>query len=279
LIVDGHTHLFSLDTERYPLANPEASYRPEADGSAETLKKEMGAAGVDRALTITAGFYGWDNTTTMDTLVGRDGWLAGGVLVDPASVDGPDELTRLVEAGASGIRIQRHLFYHRDLDDPVSTPLWQRASDLDLTIDVNASHPEYGAVENRVRAFPETRFVLDHCGYVSATLAPSVNTVEPAVALARYLNTYAKLTFLPLASKEPFPFNDVHWMVRELVDAFGPERCLFGTNFPQAQYSPHVSYAQIVELFAEAIGLSPCEREWILGGTALNLWRWSDSPT
>ena len=279
MIVDGHTHLFSLDTERYPLANPEADYRPEADGSAETLKQEMDASGVDRALTITAGFYGWDNATTMDILRGRVDWLAGGVLVEPASEDGPDELTRLVEAGASGIRIQRHLFHHRNLDDPVSTPLWQRASDLNLTIDVNASHPEYGCVENRVRAFPETRFVLDHCGYVSAALAPSQNTVEPALALARYPNTYAKLTFLPLASKEPFPFNDVHWMVRELVDAFGPERCLFGTNFPQAQYSPHVSYKQIVALFAEAIDLSPSEREWILGGTALGLWRWSDERT
>jgi L-fuconolactonase len=183
-------------------------------------------------------------------------------------------LTSLVERGASGIRIQRHLFYHRDLDDPISTPLWQRAGDLRLTVDINTSHPEYGAVENRIREFPDTRFILDHCGYVSADLAPKENTVAPAVAMARYPNVYAKLTFLPLASKEAFPFRDVHGMVRELVDAFGPGRCLFGTNFPQAQYSPHVSYGQIVELFAEAIDLSPNEREWILGGTAAGLWRW-----
>jgi predicted TIM-barrel fold metal-dependent hydrolase len=274
MIIDGHTHLFSLDTERYPLGDPESTYRPAADGSGDVLKKEMDAAGVDRALTITAGFYGWDNSTTMDTLEGREDWLAAGVLVDPAGENGPDQLTALVDRGASGIRIQRHLFYHRDLDDPISTPLWQRAGDLGLTVDINASHPEYGAVENRIREFPNTRFILDHCGYVSADLAPKENIVAPAVALARYPNVYAKLSFLPLASVEAFPFRDVHWMVRELVDAFGPERCLFGTNFPQAQYSPHVTYGQIVELFREAIDLTQSEREWILGGTAANLWRW-----
>lgn len=276
MIVDAHTHLFSLDTARYPLANPEADYRPAADGSADTLKREMDAAGVDRAFTITAGFYGWDNATTLDFLAGNEGWLAAGVLVDPASPDGPDTLSGLVAKGVSGIRIQRHLFYHQALDDPVSTPLWQRAADLGLTIDVNATHEEYDAVANRLRAFPDTRMILDHCGYVSAALGPKNQTVAPAVAMARYPNAYAKLTFATTASREPWPFRDVHGMIREIVHAFGPERCLFGTNFPQAQYSPGVSYAQLVDLFTDVLDFSDEEREWILGRTAASLWKWRD---
>ena len=274
MVIDAHTHLYSLDTERYPLGNPESTYRPEADGSPETLKAEMEATGVDRALTITAGFYGWDNATTLDHLQGGTDWLAGAALVDPASEDGPDQLSRLVERGISGIRIQRYLFYQGALNDPIITPLWQRAADLDLTVDVNAAQEEYGAVEERVRAFPRTRYILDHCGYISPDKAPSPNTVVSAVDMAQYPNVYAKLTFVPLASNESYPFRDVHWMVRELIDAFGPERCLFGTNFPQAQYSPHVSYGEIVALFREEIDLSPEERAWVLGGTAERLWRW-----
>jgi predicted TIM-barrel fold metal-dependent hydrolase len=275
MLIDAHTHIFLEDTDRYPLGDPNSTYRPATDGSAAKLRTEMDAAGIDRALTITAGFYGWDNSSTLDELDGNASWLAAGVLVDPASPDGPTTLSDLVEQGVSGIRIQRHLFYQRALDDPISTPLWAKAADLDLTVDINATQEEYGAVENRLREFPNTRFILDHCGYVSGDLAPDENTVAPATALARYPNVYAKLTFLTTASNEDFPFRDVHWMVRELVDAFGPERCLFGTNFPQAQYSPHVSYAQIVELFREAIDLSPTEREWIFGGTAAGLWKWS----
>jgi predicted TIM-barrel fold metal-dependent hydrolase len=205
--------------------------------------------------------------------------LAAGVLIDPANADAPRLLEEQVRQGASGLRIQRHLFYHQTLDDPVSTPLWAKAAELDLTVDINATHEEYGAVENRVRQFPQTRFILDHCGYVSGTLRPRPNNVEPVLPLARYPNVYAKLTFLPVASEEAFPFRDVHWMVRAVVDAFGPQRCLFGTNFPTAQYSPHTTYDQIVELFAEAIDLAPEERAWILGGTASGLWKWSSPPS
>ena len=276
MIIDGHTHIVIEDTQRYPLADPQASYRPTTNGSAALLKEQMQAAGVARALTITAGFYGWDNSSALDERKGNEDWLAVGVLVDPAGKDAPAELQSLVAAGACGLRIQRHLFYHKDLDDPISTPLWQRAAELDLTVDINASHPEYGAVEARVRQFPQTRFILDNCGYVSGDLAPEENTTAPVTALARYPNVYAKLSFLPVASQQAFPFVDVHWMVREIVDAFGPQRCLFGSNFPTAQYCPQTSYAQTVELFADAIDLSKEERGWILGETAAGLWRWGD---
>ena len=275
MIIDTHTHIMTLDTERYPLADPNASYRPTTDGAADLLKAAMDGAGVDRAFTISAGFYGWDNSYAMHQVRGGESGWGGGVLVDPASAEGPVELQDLVEAGACGIRIQRHLFYHRDLDDPISTPLWAKAGQLGLTVDVNASQSEYGAVENRLKEFPETKFILDHCGYVADTLSPETNTVAPVVELARYKNAYAKLTFLESASKEAFPFRDVHWMAREVIDAFGPDRCMFGSNFPQKMYSPKMSYAQTVELFAEAIELSDEERAWILGGTAARLWRWA----
>ena len=273
-IIDSHTHLMTLNTQLYPLADPTSGYKPKTEGSAEHLKAQMNAAGVERALAISTGFYGWDNSYAMDELVSNNSWLTIGVLVDPTVKDGPHNLEILVKKGANGIRIQRHLFYHQSLDDPISTPLWEKAAALDLTVDVNATHEEYSAVEKRIREFPDTRFVLDHCGYVSGNLAPKKNTTEPVRRLARYKNVYIKLTFLPLASQQPYPFKDVHWMVRELVDAFGPDRCLFGSNFPTDQYSPKTSYQETVTLFSEAINLSHEEREWIMGGTANSLWNW-----
>ena len=274
LIIDSHTHLMTLNTQHYPLANASSDYRPSIEGSAEHLQNQMKAAGVERALAISTGFYGWDNSYAIDQLVDNDSWLTVGVLVNPAAKDGPQQLEVLVEKGANGIRIQRHLFYHQSLDDPISTPLWRKAAALDLTVDINATHEEYSAVEKRIREFPTTRFVLDHCGYVSGNLAPKKNTTEPVRRLAQYDNVYIKLTFLPLASQQAYPFKDVHWMVRELVGVFGPDRCLFGSNFPTDQYSPKTSYQETVELFSDAIELSNEEREWILGGTANKLWAW-----
>ena len=98
--------------------------------------------------------------------------------------------------------------------------------------------------------------------------------MAPVAALARFPHVYAKLSFLGLASRDGYPFADAHWMVRAIVDAFGPERCLWGSNFPKAQYDPSCTYPQTVALFAEHLPLAPTERTWILGGTAATLWRW-----
>ncbi|MBD06995.1 MAG: hypothetical protein CME24_21930 [Gemmatimonadetes bacterium] len=87
----------------------------------------------------------------------------------------------------------------------------------------------------RAREFPDLRIVLDHCGYVSPNLYPPEPTVDAVVRLADLPNVYTKLSFLGAAIAGGFPCADVHWMVRRVVDAFGAERCVFGTNSPTAQ--------------------------------------------
>ena len=60
--------------------------------------------------------------------------------------------------GSDGVR----RWYGRD-DESRTTPLWRRAADLGITLDVNATQGEYGQVANRAREFSDLRIVLDHC--------------------------------------------------------------------------------------------------------------------
>ena len=99
LIIDSHTHLMTLDTERYPLAYPSSSYQPAFEGSAEALHEQMQVAGVSRALAISTVFYGWDNGYALDRQVGNKSWLAAAALVDPASVYSSQKLDALVKQG------------------------------------------------------------------------------------------------------------------------------------------------------------------------------------
>jgi L-fuconolactonase len=277
LIIDAHTHIFSPDHQRYPLANPRSSYRPQADGRVETLKAAMDAAGVQRAVTISPWFYGWNIDYTLEALAAHSEWLAVVALVPPTAPDAPAILERYVqEFGVCGLRIQGQISGLAPFDDPAATPLWEKAADLALPIDVNATHEEYPQVEKRLRDFPTVPVILDHCGYISGDLAPKIPTLDPVLRLAEYPNAYAKLTFLGLASQEDYPFRDVHWMVRQLVDFFGPERCLFGSNFPTAQYNDKMNYAQTVQVFQEELDLPPVAQGWILGGTAGQLWQWRE---
>jgi predicted TIM-barrel fold metal-dependent hydrolase len=211
----------------------------------------------------------------LDILPANRDWLAVGVLVDPFDPAGPEQLRRYVEDhGVCGLRIQGRILGMDPVDQEATTPLWQQAADLGIALDINASQPEYDAVARRARQFPSLPIVLDHCGYVSPDLAPVEPQVEPVLRLAEQANVYAKLSFVGAASTRPYPCDDVHWMVRQIVDAFGAERCVYGSNFPTAQYNPTLSYSEATRLFSEAIELSDHEREWVLGRTASRLWRW-----
>ncbi|HUX88653.1 MAG TPA: amidohydrolase family protein [Chloroflexota bacterium] len=275
MIVDTHTHLFALDSQRYPLADPTASYRPLTDGSVELLKREMDEAGVDRAVTISPWPYRWDMRYVLDVLQSHRSWLAVAVLIDPRSPDGPERLTRYVKQnGVSGLRIHGRAMNLGPYDDPATTPLWAAAAELGIALDACAALDEYACLARRAEQFPGLPIILDHCGYIAPGIDPVEPDLGPVLALARYPNVYAKLTFLGSASKQEYPFRDVHWMVRQIVDAFGAERSMAGSNFPTAQYNRKCCYAQTTRLFQEEIDLTNREREWILGKTALKLWRW-----
>ena len=64
-------------------------YRPETDGSAALLKKEMEQAGVDRALTIAAGFDGWDNSYCLGRTAGPENIVATNISAGRATFSSP----------------------------------------------------------------------------------------------------------------------------------------------------------------------------------------------
>ena len=276
MIVDSHTHLFSKDFESYPRQSEPPEVR-RVVASAEQLKAEMDAAGVDRAVTISPWIYLWDNSYAMDCLAGFSEWLATVVLVDPKAPDGPEKLRRLVSEGASGLRIHGRPFNDIACDDPVTTPLWRAAAELDLAVDLCVTQDQYTEVETRLKEFSSLRVILDHCGYLSPDLRPRGPAIDPAIALAKYPNVYAKVTFLDVAAAGHWPYSNHHWMVRQIVQAFGPERCMWGSNFPTWIYSPGGTYLQNIDVFRNRIGLSESECRWVLGETAATLWRWGDS--
>lgn len=75
----------------------------------------------------------------------------------------------------------------------------------------------------------------------------------------------------PTAEYRPLTDGSVD-LLRAIIDAFGPERCLYGSNLPTAQYNPNITYRQAVDPTAD-------ERRWILGQTAARLGRWSEQTT
>jgi hypothetical protein len=97
-------------------------------------------------------------------------------------------------------------------------------------------------------------------------------TLRALERLAKLPNIYAKLTCGTHGSYRVYPFPDMHDPLKRVIAAFGPERCVWGSNFPNALWSKGASYAQNLHLFVKELGLSLEEKSAILGGTAMQLW-------
>ena len=151
---------------------------------------------------------------------------------------------------------------------------------MNLVVSVRVHRDKAAELAALLKRFPELMVVLDHCMYIAA--GPEYEkTLGDVLALARHPNLYAKLSFIPTGSAKAYPFEDMHDACHQIVKAYGPDRCLWGSAFPCELWCPRTTYAQQIRLFSHGLGLDAGARDAILGKTAHRLYfeRKSDSPT
>jgi hypothetical protein len=84
------------------------------------------------------------------------------------------------------------------------------------------------------------------------------------VALAKYPNVSVKLSGIANFSTEPYPFRDAVPYIRRLFDAYGPQRCYWGTDITNS--FARATYRQRIEQFTvELPFLSEQDKDWIMG--------------
>ena len=127
-----------------------------------------------------------------------------------------------------------------------------------LTLDVSA-----GFTTAIVEQFPGLRVTIDHVGTARATLPPS---------LARYPNLFAKISGLITHAPTGWKAAEFQPAVRAALGAFGPQRVMYGSDWPS--YLPEGTWKAALAAFTQAIGPQTLEtREHLLGGTAHRFYR------
>jgi len=121
-------------------------------------------------------------------------------------------------------------------------------------------------------AFPDVPMVLTHCG-MPEDLTPEGWRAwrEGMRRLAAVPSVSVKLsglgTFIHAVDQA-----HIERTVGETIALFGPERCLWGSNFPIEKL--WTDYASLIGAYREALAhLSPAAQEAIFGGTARRLYR------
>ena len=272
MIIDPHLHVYSSDTARYSIMGP----KPEQDGSVELLNRTMAEAGVDKAVIVQPKHYLFDNRYVADCLKRFPGKFAAVGLVDPTAPDAPDRLEELItEHGFGGMRL--HLGRYGSpsvLAAPDKDPIWKRAEELGACFTLFGRAEDYPALEPIVSRFPGVNVVIDHLAGVPANEAPPCPLLEILLRFASYPNVNVKVSNVGGRSSEPYPHRDTFPMIRKVYDAFGPERLMWGTDFPHVFRPGATGYLECLDLIRKHIDFFTDEDlEWILCKTIQKVWQ------
>ena len=134
--------------------------------------------------------------------------------------------------------------------------------------------PRFAPIAER---HPGLQLIIDHMGVNNAMAKEGRMSqgIGDAVALARYPNVSIKMSNLVNVSLEPYPFRDLTPHLKRVFDAYGPQRCYWGTDLTNTQFT-RVSYRQRITHFTEELPfLSESDKDWVMGRAIMQRLRWA----
>ena len=127
-----------------------------------------------------------------------------------------------------------------------------------------------------VRRNPDTVIVIDHLGLLQPNAPPPFaepwKDLPKLLALAQYPNVRVKISGACTLSHEGYPYNDIWEPVLRIIDAFGIDRCMWGTDWTRT--SGVLTYEQGVAPFRETSRLSAGDKAKLMGGTLEKVYKW-----
>ncbi|WP_068768292.1 amidohydrolase [Termitidicoccus mucosus] len=289
-VIDAHAHLYPPEVNASPAAWAAArgeahwatlctrvrkSGRPvQGFPSVADLLRAMDAADVERVVLL--GWYwekpetcAWQNRFYAECLRLHDDRVSAFAALHPeaglAAVR--EEISRAMDAGFSGVGELSPHSQGIPVDDPVLGEALAFAGELGLAVNFHVTEPDSKDYPGKIatpladfarlaRAYPETTFIWAHWG-ARAALDPGIG------AEVRALNN----VFFDTAAS-PLTYPPKIW--REMADAVGAGRILFGTDFPLVLYPARETEPCMLSLADEArtSELDDDELAAILCGTA-----------
>ncbi|MBB5892188.1 amidohydrolase family protein [Kutzneria kofuensis] len=275
--VDAHHHMWDLAVREMEwLATPDVADTLNRTFTLDDLAPLAGAAGVDASVLVqtitipeeTPEFLALAEESRLVQAV--TGWT------DLTAPDVADTLAALKEGhGGRWLKGIRHLVQGE------SDPEWLIRDDVlrglkavgeaGLLYELLTYPHQLPAAIRAAAELPGTSFVLDHCSKPPITTGELEPWETRLRALAALPNVTCKLSGLVTEASKDWTVADLRPYVEVVLDAFGPDRLMFGSDWPVCLL--RATYAEVVEAAEELVeGLSEAERAAVFGGTAARVY-------
>lgn len=283
-VVDAHHHVWDLAAHEQPWLALPGNERLLRNFSEAELRPQAAAAGVTASVVVQT-VTEQSETTELLALASSDGLVAGVVgWVDLQAPGVPGALAEL-KAGPHGgflCGIRHPVLVEEDpdwLERPAVLDGLAAVAAAGLCYDLVVQPHQLAAALTAATAVPGLTFVLDHLG--NPEIKPGIDeTWARAMGrLAALPNTVCKLSGVlsepPPEGERPQRGTVVAHLVpyyEAVLGAFGPERLMFGSDWPPCTLS--ATYATVVAAARELTAtLGPAEREAVLSGTAQRVYQ------
>src|SRR5450755_3689295 len=274
-IIDSQVHAYEANTPKRPWHSV-PNWPDHVTG--DEMVAAMDKVGVDGAIFISAfSMYRYDASYAVEVQRAHPGRLA---IIKPVDPDNPDVADVVADwkktPGAVGIRIMLTKENKREPDDPGLDRIARAAARHDFPVNL-LCWDNLDAGTTLIDRHPDTRFIIDHLGILQPRVPPAPPRpwadLPKVLELAKRPNAVIKVSGACTLSREPYPFPDIWDPLARVFDAWGFDRCLWGTDWTRA--FAVVNYEQAVEPFLRTSRLSDTERATLMGGACAKAYGWS----
>lgn len=225
--VDAHAHVF--DRRLKPVAG--ARYNPGYDATLAAYLAFLDANGLKRGVLVQPSFLGSDNAFLLDALAAAGGRMAGVVVAETeASIDALPDLAR---GGVVGLRFNLVGRAPDEIASVLARRALARVEALGWHAEIHADAPALARAMAVLPVF-DGPIIVDHCGRPAGE-----DDIAGVVALAADPRVVVKLS-------GPYRFAmPARAAAARLLDAFGPGRLVWGSDWPWTQFESATSFEAI----------------------------------
>ena len=278
-IIDSQVHAYERDHPGRPWA---AVLHGPKEVTGDDMVKAMDEVKVDAAILVSPfTMYRYDASYAIAVHAKYPGKFALVKPVDPSDPKVADTIADWKKTrGTVAIRIMMNRDVSTDPADPGINRVLAEAARHSLAVNLLAWGRLDQAAELAKRN-PSTQIVIDHIGlqqpFEPPPPAQGWADLPKVLALATHPNIAIKISGACTLSREAFPYRDIWEPLGRIFDAFGMNRCLWGTDWTRAVGL--LTYAQGVDAFRVTDRLSESDRATLMGGALMRVYNWTPAKS
>ena len=266
--IDCHAHLWPKFPGHIPFhsAVKKEDVKPESF-LAEDLIKQGEPFGVSRFVLIQhIFFHGYDPAYLIFAAEQYPGQFAVVGALDPEDRHLDNKMKLDAGSIVSGYRVPSKGKKEEWLTGPGHDLMWNLAKEYDQSICLLRNrNVTLQSVLDKCKKFPKTKVVIDHFGHVDFN---DKKEVEVLWSLSDLPNVYLKVSKFYGNGKQQPPYLDMLPFIEAVVQRFGTERLMWGSDCPYQLNEPH-NYRDAFEIInTEATFLSSTDKENLFVKTA-----------